>query len=117
MGTVYVWPASKQDLLTETKTMLPGTEAPNLVAKAYIPSLKETSKIELPPLNGKYTVLFFYPGDFGSVVLSEMLELKEAFKELSDEVNILVISTNTVESHKAFAELDQVDGGLQGVDL
>ena len=72
--------------------------------------------MDLASLHGKYTVLFFYPGDFGSLVLADMMGLQEAASELmEDDVNMLAISTDTVESHKAFAELRQEEGGLQGL--
>ena len=96
--------------------MQPGTSAPSFTALAYSSILKKMGNVDLASLHGKYTVLFFYPADFGPLVLADMMGLQEAASELmEDDVNMLAISTDTVESHKAFAELRQEEVGLQGL--
>ena len=95
--------------------MQSGTPAPSFTASSYLPFTKEMVKIELACLRGTYTVLIFYPGDFRPLVLSELKGFQEAANELLNEINVLAISTDTVESHQAFAELRQEEGGLEGL--
>ena len=97
--------------------MQSGTPAPSFTASSYLPFTKEMVKIELACLRGTYTVLIFYPGDFRPLVLSELKGFQEAANELLNEINVLAISTDTVESHQAFAELRQEEGGLEGLGI
>ena len=96
--------------------MQTGTPAPSFVAYAYIPYTKERVKVNMDDFIGQYTVLIFYPGDFGPLVLAELMGFQEAAKELLENVYSLAISTDTLESHKAFAELKKEEGGLQGLN-
>ena len=62
--------------------MQPGTPAPSFTAPAYSSFVKEMVNVDLARLHGKYTVLFFYPGDFGPLVLADMNGMLEADSEL-----------------------------------
>ena len=96
--------------------MQPGTLAPIFTASAYNSLTKEVADVDLSSFKGSYIVLLFYTGDFGPSLLADLILFQEAAKEfkISDEVDLLAISTDTVESHMAFGELSQEEGGLQG---
>ena len=96
--------------------MQPGTLAPIFTASAYNSFTKEVGDVDLSSFKGSYIVLLFYTGDFGPSLLADLMSFKESVKEfgISDEVYLLAISTDTVESHMAFGELAQEEGGLQG---
>jgi len=100
--------------------MQSGTLAPSFTASAasfsYYDnhSTKKVSNLELENFKGSFVVLLFYSGDFEPTVSVELMTFQDALKELQDEVNLLAISTDTIESHKAFAHLAKEEGGLQG---
>jgi len=94
--------------------MQPGINAPSFTETAYNTSTKVVGNVELSTFKGSYTVLLFYTGDFGPTLLADLITFQEAVKECDDELQLLAISTDTVESHVAFSEQDQLEGGLQG---
>ena len=99
--------------------MQPGTPAPSFTASAYNSATKKMVDVELASLKGSYTVLLFYSGNFGPSVLADFIGfLHETVEGLlkDDLLYMLAISTDSVESHKAFAEQKQEEGGLQGIE-
>ena len=99
--------------------MQPGTPAPSFTASAYNSATKKVVDVELASLKGSYTVLSFYSGDFGPLMLADFMGFLviEALGELlKNDLNMLAISTDSVESHRAFAELKQEEGGLLGLE-
>jgi len=81
------------------------TEAPIFDLPYYDPKKDEDGTISLEDLNGKWTVLFFYPADFTFVCpteLKDMAEQEDKFKELN--VEVLAASTDTVFSHRAWVK-------------
>lgn len=71
--------------------------------------------VTLEDYKGQWLILFFYPYDFSFVCPTEILALStryDAFKELNTE--ILGVSTDSVYSHKAWLEISEEDGGIQG---
>lgn len=75
--------------------------APNFTEDAFVNGKEE--KISLSDYKGKWVVLFFYPKDFTFVCPTELGELADnydKFKKLGAE--ILSVSTDTVEVHKAW---------------
>merc|ERR1711942_415323 len=115
LGTIVIQPALAIPLLIK-RTMQPGTLAPIFTASAYNSYTEEVGDVHISSFKGSYIVLLFYTGDFGPSLLADLMSFKEAVKEfeISDEVYLLAISTDTVESHMAFGELSQEEGGLQG---
>ena len=53
--------------------MQPGTPAPSFTASAYNSATKKTMNVELANLKGSYTVLLFYSGDFGPLLLADYM--------------------------------------------
>ncbi len=81
------------------------TPAPNFDLPAYDPIKDDTTQVSLESMNGKWTVLFYYPADFTFVCpteLKDMAEAKSQFDELG--VVILAASTDTVFSHRAWVK-------------
>lgn len=69
------------------------------------PKTDKNSRINLDELEGKWSVLFFYPADFTFVCpteLKDIAEQEEKFKKLW--VEVLTVSTDTVFTHKAWVE-------------
>jgi len=78
-----------------------GQKVPDMELEAY--SNNEIVKINPAKMNGKWSILFFYPADFTFVCpteLEDMAETYETFKSLNTEV--LSVSTDTVFVHKAW---------------
>lgn len=53
---------------------------------------------------GRWVLLYFYPKDFTTGCIKEACKFRDSFEELSKKVTILGVSTDSVESHKKFAE-------------
>jgi peroxiredoxin len=71
----------------------------------------EEKEISLSDYHGKWLILFFYPKDFTFVCPTELEEMQayyEKFKELGAEV--LSVSTDTVEVHKAWHDVSDAIG-------
>lgn len=84
-------------------------EAPSFDLPFYNPKTDEDGRISLWDLNGKWTVLFYYPADFTFVCpteLKDMAEQEEKFKELW--VEVLAISTDTIFSHRAWVKHEKL---------
>ncbi|MBP9826982.1 peroxiredoxin [Candidatus Saccharibacteria bacterium] len=85
-----------------------GQEAPDFTASAYQKGLADDYKnISLSDYKGKWVVLFFYPRDFTFVCPTEI----EGFAKHSAEFEkancaVLAVSTDTIQSHKAWFERD-----------
>jgi len=78
-----------------------GQTVPDMELEAF--SNNDIVKINPSKMNGKWSILFFYPADFTFVCpteLEDMAETYETFKSLNTE--ILSVSTDTVFVHKAW---------------
>lgn len=72
-------------------------------AQAYNPNKDDIVKVSTDDLKGKWTVLFFYPGDFTFVCPTELKDLADAKEKFDDMgVTIFAISTDSAFSHKAW---------------
>ncbi|MEZ5358913.1 MAG: alkyl hydroperoxide reductase subunit C [Candidatus Zixiibacteriota bacterium] len=75
--------------------------APDFNVEAYYQG--EIKKISLNDYKGKWTILFFYPADFTFVCPTELGDLADNYKKFVNEgAEIMVASTDTVFSHKAW---------------
>ena len=89
-----------------------GHPAPNFTAKAYYQG-KIDHEITLSNYRGKWVLLFFYPLDFTFVCPTELIELGKIQKDFEEtNCEILGISTDSVYSHKAWADSDERIGNL-----
>ncbi len=79
--------------------------APNFDLPAYDPAKDDTTQVSLSSVEGKWTVLFYYPADFTFVCPTELKDLadsKATFDELG--VEVLAVSTDTVFTHRAWTQ-------------
>ncbi|MEK9175797.1 MAG: peroxiredoxin [Patescibacteria group bacterium] len=89
---------------------------PNFSLEVYNPSKDELGRVSLNTFKKKWLVLFFYPADFTFVCPTEIVDLNRRhndFKKLGAE--IVVASTDTVFSHKAWIEAEEILKGLKCV--
>jgi peroxiredoxin Q/BCP len=77
-----------------------GKPAPDFSAKAH-----DGTEIKLSALKGKPVVVYFYPKDETPGCTKEACAFRDAWKDLAKTNVVLVgVSTDTEESHKAFAK-------------
>lgn len=77
-----------------------GNPAPDFSATAH-----DGTAIKIASLKGKHVVLYFYPKDETPGCTKEACAFRDAWKELESTGVVLVgISTDSVDSHKKFAE-------------
>ena len=77
-----------------------GKPPPDFSAKAH-----DGTEIKLSALKGKSVVLYFYPKDETPGCTKEACAFRDAWKDLEKKGVVLVgISTDTTESHQAFAK-------------
>ena len=79
--------------------------APGFEMPYYDPKTDSDWVLNSDDLNGKWSILFYYPADFTFVCpteLKDMAEVEEAFEELG--VEVLACSTDTVFSHRAWVK-------------
>lgn len=79
--------------------------APNFDLPAYDPVKDDTTQVSLKSVEGKWTVLFYYPADFTFVCPTELKDLANA-KATVDElgIEVLAVSTDTVFTHRAWVK-------------
>jgi peroxiredoxin len=76
-----------------------GTKAPDFT----LPD-SEGNNVSLADYTGKKVLLVFYPGDDTPVCTTQLCSYRDNFSQFTSRgVNILGISTNSVESHKSFS--------------
>lgn len=82
--------------------------------EVYLPEKDEAGKLTLKDLAGKWVVFLFYPADFTFVCPTELADINNLypeFKKLGAEV--VVASTDTVFTHKAWLDAEQLLSGVQ----
>lgn len=77
-----------------------GKPAPDFSAKSH-----DGTDLKISSLKGKHVVVYFYPKDETPGCTKEACSFRDAWKDLSSTGVVLIgISTDTVDSHKKFAE-------------
>jgi peroxiredoxin (alkyl hydroperoxide reductase subunit C) len=75
----------------------------------YDPKSDAIVKKSLGEFAGKRLVLFFYPADFTFVCPTELKDLNKSYQAIKDSnAEILVVSTDTVFSHKRWIETEKL---------
>ncbi len=75
----------------------------------YDPSTDAIIKKNLSDFADKWLVLFFYPADFTFVCPTELKDLNKSYQDIQDtNAEILVVSTDTVFSHKRWIETEKL---------
>lgn len=94
---------------------------PKLVEDVEMPVFvnNEIKKIRLSDFKGRrYLVLAFYPLDFTFVCPTELNSLSDNIEEFEKRnTTVLLISKDSVYSHKAWASIPRINGGVEGVKL
>ncbi len=95
-----------------------GEPAPDFILPVFDPSAPENTKLEvsLTSYRGRWLVFFYYPMDFTFVCPTEILALADRRSEFEDAAaDILGASTDTIYTHRAWAQTPRSDNGIEGV--
>jgi len=87
---------------------------PNFKMPAYDPVRDSITEVSPKVAKGKFLVLFFYPADFTFVCpteIADMMRRANDFKKAGAEV--IVVSTDSVYSHKGWVEMEELLKGLK----
>lgn len=96
-----------------------GNVVNNFKAQAYMPN-GEFECINLYDVlkDDRWVVLFFWPSDFTPVCSSEIESFSNNIKKFRREgVEVLGVSTDSINAHKAWCELDKEKGGLGKINF
>lgn len=94
--------------------MLVEKKFPHFSLEAYNPYKETIERVKNDDFLGRWLILFFYPADFTFVCPTELFDLKrhyDDFKKLKTDV--VVVSTDTVYTHKAWIETEELIKGLK----
>ena len=95
-----------------------GQPAPLFEAAVYDPSdpARLGQTLSLTDYRGKWLVFFWYPLDFTVVCPTEITALSDRLEEFNDlDCEILGASTDSVYSHRAWANTPRSANGIEGV--
>ncbi|HWZ21056.1 MAG TPA: redoxin domain-containing protein [Cytophagaceae bacterium] len=94
-----------------------GKKAPSFVAPAVLNGKEIVENFSLDQYIGKkYVVFFFYPKDFTFVCPTELIAFQDLLSEFESRDAVVVgCSTDTENSHLAWLNLSQNNGGIEGV--
>ncbi|MEK7559846.1 MAG: peroxiredoxin [Patescibacteria group bacterium] len=83
---------------------------PHFSLETYDPKKDEVVRISLDDFAKKeWVILFFYPADFTFVCPTELLDLHKKYDEFKKlKAEIISVSTDTVYTHKAWIETEQL---------
>lgn len=87
---------------------------PSYSLEAYFPQKDEVGALTSKSLLGKWVLLFFYPADFTFVCPTELADLNKLYPEFKKfKAEIAVVSTDTVFTHKAWLETEELLRGIK----
>ena len=105
----------------KNKTGFIGSKVPDFESDVYLPKTDVVGILKREDLEGVFSVLYFFAGDFDPGVLPEISELKKMTSSSDNaqisNYNLLAVSTDSIHAHKAFSQLEQSQGGLKGIDV
>lgn len=87
---------------------------PHFSLETYDPQKNEIVKVSTDDFSKKeWIILFFYPADFTFICPTELLDLNKKYNEFKKlKSQIIAVSTDTVYTHKAWIEMEQLLSGL-----
>jgi len=92
--------ASVNASAASTSTLLPvGSEVPDVSAVA-----QDGKTVKLRELEGKPLIVYFYPKDDTTGCTIEAKGIRDQYRELNQRATVLGVSSDTLDSHKAFAQ-------------
>ncbi len=81
-----------------------GEKMEKFEARAYFPKEDKIDNVSIP-VEGKWTILTFYPGDFTFVCATDIEAFMEKYDDFKNNgAELFAISTDSVFSHKAWAQ-------------
>lgn len=81
----------------------------NMGLNIYNPTTQEIENKTTKDYQGKRLVVFFYPADFTFVCPTELKDLNKSYEDIkATNAEILVVSTDTVFSHKRWIETEKL---------
>jgi peroxiredoxin (alkyl hydroperoxide reductase subunit C) len=81
----------------------------NISFEIYDPNTDAIIKKTIKDFEGKFLVLFFYPADFTFVCPTELKDINSIYEDIkATNTEILVVSTDTVFSHKRWIETEHL---------
>lgn len=93
-----------------------GSKIPNLAAHAIIHGKTVEEHFSLGDLEGKYTLLFFYPLDFTFICPTELHAFQDLLSEFEKrDCAVIGCSVDSHHSHLAWLETPIEKGGIKGV--
>jgi len=105
----------------KNKTGFIGSKVPEFEKDVYLPKTDVVGILKREDLEGVFSVLYFFAGDFDPGVLPEISELKKMTSSPDNarisNYNLLAVSTDSIDAHKAFSQLEQSQGGLKDIDV
>jgi NADH-dependent peroxiredoxin subunit C len=82
---------------------------PSFTLEVFDPQKESVGKISLKDFKGKWFILFWYPADFTFVCPTEIVDMNKKYDEFKKyKAEVVVASTDTVFSHKAWVETEQI---------
>jgi len=100
----------KEQILSNYSIVKLEDQIDDLQFEIYDPIKDDVVNTKLSDYAGKWVVLFFYPADFTFVCPTELKDLNdkvEEFKQMGD-VEVLVVSTDTVFSHRGWIKEEKL---------
>lgn len=90
------------------------TKFPLFSLEVYNPEKETIERVRAGDFKGRWLVLFFYPADFTFVCPTELFDLKKFHAEFRKlKTDVVVVSTDTVYTHKAWIETEKLLQGLK----
>ena len=81
----------------------------NIILEMYTPTTDTSIQKNITEFAGKFLVLFFYPADFTFVCPTELKDLNKSYEDIkATNSEILVVSTDTIFSHKRWIETEHL---------
>jgi peroxiredoxin Q/BCP len=103
-------PAATTVMAAPSAAAAPATEAAStlLAVGSQVPDVSAVEQggktIKLRELKGKPLIVYFYPKDDTTGCTIEAKGIRDQYKELKERAVVLGVSTDTQDSHKAFAD-------------
>ncbi|OGP86192.1 MAG: thioredoxin peroxidase [Deltaproteobacteria bacterium RBG_13_65_10] len=95
-----------------------GQPAPDFTTQAYVNGQFKTVSLKDKDFRGKWVVLFFYPLDFTFVCPTEILGFSDHLAEFQGMgAEVITCSTDSVHSHRAWANTPRAKSGVEGVKI
>jgi peroxiredoxin (alkyl hydroperoxide reductase subunit C) len=86
---------------------------PDYSLETYFPGRDDTGRLTSRDLAGKWALLFWYPADFTFVCPTELADLNTRYQEFKEHgAQIVSVSTDTVYTHKAWLETEELISGV-----